>query len=144
MSEKEKALVRRFFEGVNKDKAAFMATVDELYATDYVEHGGTGEDTRGIQDYKQSMNEFYGAFPDVHATLDDMIVEGDRVAVRFTLSFTHKGEFMGAPPTNKKVTMEEICIIRIADGKFVETWARYDTSGFMQQLGLVPTPRKEE
>jgi len=143
MSAKEiKALVRRFFEGVNKGKAAFMAAIDELYATDYVEHGGTGEDRRGIKAYKKSMGEFYSAFPDIHATLDDMVVEGDRVAVRFTLSYTHKGEFMGAPPTNKKVTTEEICIIRIAGGKFVETWARYDTLGLMQQLGIVPTAKK--
>ena len=137
-----KALVRRFFEEVNKGKAAFMAAVDELFAADYVEHGGTGEDTRGIKDYKQSMSEFYSAFPDVHVTLDDLVVEGDRVAVRFTLGGTHKGEFMGSPPTSKKVTIREIGIIRIVGGKFVESWMRYDTLGLMQQLGLVPTPGK--
>jgi len=57
---------------------------------------------------------------DVHFTLDDMIVEGDKVAVRHTFSGTHKGESMGIPPTNKKVTIWEIDIIRIAGGKFVE------------------------
>jgi len=67
-----------------------MATIDELHATDYIEHGGAGQDTHGIQEYKQSMSEFYRAFPDVHATLDDIIVEGDRAAVRFALSFTIK------------------------------------------------------
>jgi len=143
MSAKDpKALVRRFFEEVNKGKAAFMAVVDELFDADYVEHGGTGEDTRGIKNYKQSMNEFYSAFPDVHVTLDDMVVEGDKVAVRFTLNGTHKGEFMGIPPTNKKWTIEEVGIICIAGGKFLESWMRYDTLGWQQQLGLVPTPGK--
>jgi len=143
MSAKDlKALVRRFFEEASKGKAATIAAIDELFATDYVEHGGTGEDTRGIKDYKQSMSEFYSAFPDVHVTLDDTVVEGDRVAVRFTLGGTHKGEFMGSPPTSKKVTIREIGIIRIVGGKFVESWMRYDTLGLMQQLGLVPTPGK--
>jgi predicted ester cyclase len=73
-----------------------------------------------------------------------MIVEGDKVAVRYTLTGTHKGEFMGALATKKKVTMEEIIIIRIVGGKFVESWARYDTLGFMQQLGLIPTTKKEK
>jgi predicted ester cyclase len=88
------------------------------------------------------MSGFYGAVPDVHVTINDMVVEGDKVAVRFTLSGTHKGEFMGAPPTGKKVMIEEIGIIRIVGGKFVESWMRYDTLGFMQQLGLVPASRK--
>ena len=121
-----------------------MPAIDALFATDYVEHGGTGEDTRGIKNYKQSMNEFYSAFPDVHVTLDDMVVEGDKVATRWTLTGTHKGEFMGRRPTNKKVTVWGITIDRIAGGKFVESWVRYDNLGFMQQLGLVPTPGKEK
>lgn len=144
MSVKEiKTIVSRFFKAVNKGEAAFMAAVDELFSADYVEHGGTGEDTRGIKNYKQSMNEFYNAFPDVHVTLDDMIAEGDRVAVRFTLNGTHKGGFMGIPPTKKKWTIGEIGIIRITNGKFVESWMRYDTLGFQQQLSLIPTPGKD-
>ena len=138
MSAKDlRALVRRFFEETNKGKASIIAAIDELFATDYIEHGGTGEDTCGIKSYKRSMSEFYTAFPDVHVTLDDTVVEGDRVAVRFTLSGIHKGEFMGIPPTSKMVTIREIGIIRIAGGKFVESWMRYDTLGLMQQLGLV-------
>jgi len=57
---------------------------------------------------------------------------------------THKGEFMGIPPTNKKVTISAITIDRIAGGKYVEEWLRFDTLDFMQQLGIVPTPKKEK
>ena len=117
-----------------------MTAIDELFATDYVEHGGTGEDIHGIKDYKKSISDIFSAFPDIHFTINDMVVEGDKVAVRFTFSGTHKGEFMGVSPTNKKVTMWEIYIDRVAGGKFVESWVRYDTLGLMQQLGLVPTP----
>ena len=143
MSAKEiKALERRLYEECNKGKAAAMAVIDELYATDLVYHSSTGRNIRGIKDYKQHVSDMYSAFPDFHFTIDDMVVEGDKVAVRLTATGTHKGEFRGIPPTNKKVTVWEIQIDRVAGGKFVEGWSRYDTLGLMQQLGLIPTPGK--
>jgi len=143
MSVKEiKALERRWFEEWNKGKAAAMAVADELCATDYVVHSGTGENIRGLKDFKQSYSELYSAFPDIHFTIEDMVAEGDKAAVRWTMTGTHKGEFSGIPPTNKKVTIWATTIDRVAGGKFVETWERYDTLGLMQQLGAVPTSRK--
>ncbi len=82
------------------------------------------------------------AFPDLHVTLDDIIVEGDKAAIRFTGTGTHKGELMGIPATNKKATWSSVEIDRFAGGKFVESWERFDTLGVMQQLGVVPTPGK--
>jgi len=141
-AKENKALVRRWLEEANKGKAAAMAIIDELYATDIVAHSGTGKDIRGLKDYKQSTSETYNAFPDIHFTVDGLVVEGDKVACRWTLTGTHKGEYMGIPPTNRKVTMWLIHIYRIVGGKFVEIWSRYDTLGLMQQLGAVPTPEK--
>jgi len=137
-----KALERRWFEESNKGKAAAMTVIDELHATDYVFHSGTGKDIRGLKDYKQYIRRYYSAFPDLHLTIDDMVVEGDKVAIRWTMSGTHKGEIEGIPPTGKKMTIWGISIERVVGGKFVETWETYDTMGFMQQLGLVPTPGK--
>ena len=137
-----KALERRWFEESNKGKAAAMTVIDELHATDYVFHSGTGKDIRGLKDYKQYIRRYYSAFPDLHLTIDDMVVEGDKVAIRWTMSGTHKGEIEGIPPTGKKMTIWGISIERVVNGKFVETWETYDTLGFMQQLGLVPTPGK--
>jgi len=117
-----------------------MAIMDELYATDIVFHGATGEDIHGLKDYKQFFSNLFDAFPDLHFTFDDMVVEGDKVACRWTFTGTHKGEFRGIPPTNKKVTIWAITISRIVGGKAVEEWERFDTLGWMQQLGLVPTP----
>ena len=137
-----KVLGRRVVEAWNEGKATVMAVVDEVFATDIVYHGGGGKDIRGIKDYKQHVSEFYNAFPDLHFTIEDMVVEGDKVAMRVTLTGTHKGEFHGVPATNMKVTVSVIQIDRIAGGKFVEGWSRYDTFGLMQQLGLIPTPGK--
>jgi predicted ester cyclase len=144
MSAKEiKSLERRWIKEWNKGKAAIMAAIDELFATDYVEHGGGGEETHGLKDYKQSISELFSAFPDIHFTLDDMVVEGDKAAVCFTFSGTHKGEFKGILPTGKKWKMWGIYIDRIVGGKFVESWVRYDTLGWMQQLGLISTSEQK-
>jgi len=142
LAERIKALARWTFEEWNKGKAATMGSIDRTYDTNYVFHSGVGRDIRGLKDFKQYMGAYYDAIPDVHWTLDDVVVEGDKVASRWTFTGTHKGELMGIPPTNKKVTMWGIEIDRVAGGKFIEGWARFDTLGFMQQLGAIPTPKK--
>lgn len=134
--EENKALVRRLVEEVwNKGN---MAVADELLATDYVFHHPTGQDLHGSEKYKQLVGVVRSAFPDLHFTIDDVVAEGDKVVYRWSLSATHKGEFRGIQPTGKKVTIWAICIERIADGKFVEAWERYDTLGLMRQLGVIP------
>jgi steroid delta-isomerase-like uncharacterized protein len=136
--------MRRVIQAWNKGKGAAMAAIDETVATNCVFHGATGEDVRGLKKIKQVMSEFYDAFPDVHHTIDDMIVEGDKIVVRFTYTGTHKGEIVGIPPTNKKVTVSGIDIFRFSGDKRVEGWERFDTLGLMQQLGVVPTPKKQK
>lgn len=141
--EEIKALMRRLFEEYNKGKAAAMAATDELYAADFVYHGVGGEEIRGLKSIKQSESEGFIAFPDYHFTIEDMVVEGDKVATRVTLTGTHTGEFMGVPPTNKKVTVWAMTISRISGGKIVESWEMMDTLGLMQQLGAIPTSKAE-
>jgi predicted ester cyclase len=144
MSAKDlKALVRRSIEESNKGKAAAIAMVDKLFASGCVLHSVSGRDY-GVAEHKKYTSEIYNAFPDMNFTLDDMIVEGDKVVWRWTWTGTHKSEFMGRPPTNVKVTLWTISIARVAGGKFVEIWQRSDTLGLMQQLGLIPTPKKEK
>ncbi len=136
MSAKEnKELVHRFLEEFNKGKAAAMAAIDRSI------------DMRGdLKDFKQMESEMYDAFPDMHVTIDDMVAEGDKVAARTTWTGTHKGEFMGIPPTNKKVTISLIFIDRFAGGKIVEDHGEYSALDLMRQLGLkeIPTPKKEK
>jgi predicted ester cyclase len=137
-----RAFERHFVEEWNKGKAAAMAVIDETVATNIVSHRETGEEIHGLKDFKQLVSGIFDAFPDIHWTIDDMVSEGDKVAVRFTLTGTHKGVYMGVPPTNKKGTMWAIEILRFVGGKSVESWSRMDTLGLMQQLGVIPTPRK--
>jgi steroid delta-isomerase-like uncharacterized protein len=145
MSTKDlKAFVRHIFEEWNKGKATGMAAIERAVATNYVFHRGTGEDVHGPKDFKQYMSGLYSSFPDNQMIPDDIIVEGDKAVVRFTFTGTHKGEFMGIPPTNKKVTGSIIEMHRFDGGKLVETWQRFDSLGLMQQLGVLPMPKKEK
>jgi steroid delta-isomerase-like uncharacterized protein len=137
-AEELKALERRSYEEMNKKN---LVALSELYANDFVAHTGVGGERRGLEEYKKYVNEMITAFPDFHFTVHDILAESDKVVVRWTLTGTHKGEFSGIPPTNKKVTVWGIDIDRVAGGKFVEGWCRFDTLGMMQQLGLILGPK---
>jgi predicted ester cyclase len=81
---------------------------------------------------------FFTAFPDIHFVAEDCIAKGDLVVQRLTSKGTHKGEFMGIPPTGKSLTVTAIEIFRIAEDKIVEQWVEADYLGLMQQLGVIP------
>jgi len=88
---------------------------------------------------KQLITAYRTGFPDLHVLIEDMVAEEDKVASRFIVRGTHKGELMGIPPTGKQVTVSSILISRFADGKWAEDWANYDALGMMQQIGAIPT-----
>lgn len=120
-----------------------MAVVDELIATNYIDHDKRPDlVARDPESFKQVVTMLLTAFPDLRVTIEDQIAEGDKVASRFTMRGTHKGEFMGIAPTGRQVTFTGIGIRRIAGGKLVEIWMNMDDLGMMQQLGVVPKPTR--
>jgi len=133
-AEKNKALVRRLIEAWNTRN---WAVFDEVMAPNCVDHYALPGQKPGREGYREAQISVTNAFPDIKFTIEDMIVEGDKVVVRLTCSGTHRGEFMGIAPTNKRVTVPEISIWRIVGGKFVEEWGFGDRLGFMQQLGVI-------
>ncbi len=78
------------------------------------------------------------AMPDLNYSAEDMIGEADKVVTRYTARFTHKGTFMGIPPTGKQIVARGVEINRIKDGKITETWDFMDYMGLMAQLGAGP------
>ena len=80
------------------------------------------------------------AFANIGVSIENMVAEGDKVAVRFTVSGTHKGEFMGIPATGRQFTIMEIRIYRIAAGRIVEHWGLLDQTELLQQLGVTSAP----
>lgn len=135
--EANKALVHRLFDGAITGN---FDIIDELMVADYLFHDPVSPvEVRGPEGYKQEFGMYLHAFPDIQITFEQMIAEGDKVAIRWTLSGTHEGTLMGVAPTGTPVTVTGISMYRVADGKFVETWASYDAMGMMQQLAAPPT-----
>ena len=135
-TEENKALVRRFYEEVfnKKNLAGLNAFVDPQI----IEHALPPGLSAGSEGTRQFIGMYLAAFPDLHLTAEDMVAEGDEVAARFTMRGTHRGEFMGIPPTGKQVTMTGIQIVRIAGGRIAENWVNLDALGMLQQLGVIP------
>ena len=137
-TEENKALGRRWIEEIwNKGN---LGVLDELATADFVFHWAPPGVASNLEGYKQVVTMFRSAFQDMQVTVDDIVAEGDKVAVRWTGHSTHKGEFMGIPPTGKQVTTTGITISRTVGGKAVEEWNEMDMMGMMMQLGVVPPP----
>ncbi len=129
------ALVRQVLDLIDERKldAAF-----ELYAADYIYHGPGGQELRGRDGIRGLWDVYLTGFPDLSSTVEDMISEGDKVVLRWTIQGTHTGEFLGVPASDKKITLPITEIFRIADGQLVEAWDQYDRMTVMQQIGAIP------
>jgi steroid delta-isomerase-like uncharacterized protein len=129
-----KAVIRRFYEQLNRKN---MGVIDELVSGGFIQHASipTGAGRSGLKTF---FGQLRSAFPDFNFTIDDMIAEGDRVAIRMTCRYTHKGTFMGVAPTGKAVVLMKMDVMRFVNGKIVEHWDAADRLGLLQQLGVVP------
>ena len=136
-----KAIVRRLYEEVwNKRR---LDVVEELISPSHALNDPivSGSQT-GPELYKRRVVEFTASFPDLRFTIEDMIAEKGKVVVCWTISGTHKGEFMDIPATGKKVSVEGITIHHIANGKILDSYARWDALGLLRQLGDVSPLRQ--
>jgi predicted ester cyclase len=136
-SEQTRAAVTAFFEQVwNRGR---VEQASAFLAPTFVSHNGFGVQIVGPQEYGQSVRGLRAAFPDFHTTIEDVIVEGDRVAVRGTDRGTHAAEFLGHPATGRQTVNTWIEIFRLQDGKAVEGWVEADTRRFEEQLSQPAT-----
>jgi predicted ester cyclase len=140
-TEENKALIRRWLEGVDTGE---IAVVDEFLDSRYVDHNPPPFPglSSGIEGARQAFTYALNAFSEFRHEIEDQYADGDRVITRLTGYGKHTGEFLGIPPTGKEVKMEGIAIHRIADGKIVEHWAQIDAVGLLQQLGAIPLPEQ--
>ncbi len=136
--EKNKAILRRQHveELFNKGN---LSIADEIISPEYVYHSPTGE-VKGPEGIKQMVTTFRTAFPDGRFIIDDMVAEGDKVAVRYSWTGTFKGEYMGISPTGKKANLTSAIFYRFKSGKEVEAISFSDSLTMYQQLGI-PIPQ---
>lgn len=84
---------------------------------------------------KQAYATLLAAFPNLHYTIEDMVAEGDKVAWRWTMRGTHKGVFLGFPPTEQDVIVHGASFERIAGDKIIERWAILPDAEVLRQIG---------
>jgi steroid delta-isomerase-like uncharacterized protein len=135
--DENKKLYLRLAEEVLTNKN--LALVEELIAPDFREHAGSEVRCVGIEGFKAARLRRNTAFPNWKVTVHDTIAEGDKVVARATGQGTHLGEYMGIPPTGRRIKVSWIAIYRIADGKLAEHWQQIDELGLRQQLGVTLT-----
>ncbi|NUS47645.1 MAG: ester cyclase, partial [Gemmatimonadaceae bacterium] len=97
---------------------------------------GVPQPVRGVEAWKALLQGFLTAFPDLKFTIDDYVADGDRVAMRWHATGTHRGPLGPVPPTNRPVEIDGVIFDYLEDGKVRERWEQYDQSLMMQQLGL--------
>ena len=120
----------------NKDASG----IERFIAPNY--RGFDGEEViSGLEGYKEHFVTLTTGFPDLRITIRDM-QEENRVVARFSVEATHTGDFVGIPPTGKRVRITGIAIARISNGQLVEEHANTDGLGLMTQLGVIPEPPK--
>lgn len=139
-TDESKAILHRLIEGFWNDRN--MDVADEIVHPEATSPSAPFLPP-GPQGFKVIANMVFTGFPDFHMTIDRVVAEGDRVGALYTETGTHQGDFIGIPPTGKKAVWTEFAILRIADGKIVESWFETDMATMMQQLGLVPGPGAE-
>jgi len=136
-TEENKAIVLAYQEACNADD---LDALDRLVSAALVSHNPTPGLPAGLEGGKLAHRATRAAFPDLHYHTEDLIAEGDRVVQRFSLHGTHRGAFMGLPPTGTEIHLNGISIFRLEKGKIVEHWAVQDGLALMIQLGIFTPP----
>jgi steroid delta-isomerase-like uncharacterized protein len=139
MSPDNKSIVRRLYEEVwNKRKLGVM---NELVSPSHALHGPLYSGPAvGPEVYRRQISLFVAGFPDLRFAIEDTVAEQDKVVVCWTFSGTHKGEFMGVPATDKKVSVDGITIHVLSKGIIMDSYVSLDMWGMMQQLGVITAP----
>lgn len=139
-----KETFRRFCDAMSTgDPELISEAIDEFVEPDALIRTPLPLETTGAEKLKEVFARLHRAYPDLKVTVEDVIAEGDKVVGRNTVTGTHRGEYMGLPPTGKSVSYDEIFIFRFANGRIVETWGVVDVFAQMRQLGMIPQPRSQ-
>jgi steroid delta-isomerase-like uncharacterized protein len=136
MSEHSKSLLLRYAEEVWNQRN--LEVIEEIFSPDHVYHDPIlTQLARGPEGVRQKVEIFTAAFPDSHVISNDVVAEGDRVALLWTYSGTHTGEMMGIAPTGKRGEAQGVHFCRVRDGRIIESRNLWNGLSFLQQLGLV-------
>ena len=120
-----------------------LSLFDEIFSSEYVLHRNDGIDIIGIDASKENVTSTRTSFPDFNVAVDDLIITGDKVVMRWTITGTNTGPLGDLPPTGKKFKVSGVTIGHFVDGKAREAWMFYNEVLSLSQLGFTITPPEE-
>lgn len=132
----KKLLMKRFTDFINTASDELAGELISAQAMFFVPV--RSQPLQGPDGYQEIIAMMRAGFPDIQWTLEELIIEGDRVAARFTMRGTHHGSFLGVPPSGKTIEVKAVNFYRFADGQIVEEHGQPDLLGLLQQIGTVP------
>lgn len=131
--EQNLATQERLGEAVN---AGNLDALTEVFAPNVVDHDPAPDQAAGPEGFQQFFAGVASAFPDAHIDVETMVADEDNIAIAYTLTGTHQGDFMGVAPTGRAFTARGVQIARFENGLIVERWGSSDQLGILQQLGV--------
>ncbi|GGK06833.1 hypothetical protein GCM10010123_40730 [Pilimelia anulata] len=146
IEENKAVVIRAYTDGMNKKD---MSVIRECFAPDYVNYFPAGEgEVRGIEEFTRVLGDFLNAFDDLVFTVEDVLGEGDKVALRWSATGIHTGNYTGIPPTTiipptgREISFSATDVYHVVGGRIIEEWNTLDGWDIMKQMGAVhgPTP----
>jgi C-1 hydroxylase len=133
--EENKALIRRFVAEVLNTRS--LDRIGEFLAPTYVDHSSDFDDRPPIEALRAGFELWYRSFPDHRIAIQEPVAEEDLVASRSVCQATHQGEYLGVPPSGKRIVFTAHELYRIDAGKIAEHWEIWDEAALLRQLGLI-------
>ncbi len=125
---------KKMGEAINK---GHLEVLREVFTADVVDHDPAPEQGAGPEGFIHFFTEFRSAFPDLAIAVEHMVADEDNIAIAYTATGTHKGDFMGIPATGKRIKVRGMQIARYENGKIAERWGSSDELGLLKQIGAV-------
>jgi steroid delta-isomerase-like uncharacterized protein len=141
MTDQYPTIIHRWFAEVWSNGRA--EAIDEMFDPDVIIHGladTSGKEVRGPAAFKSFHQSFLEAFPDIQVLVEDTVIEGDKIAARCLVKGTHIGDGLGVKGSGKPVEFTGMCMVRVKDGKILESWNSFDFLTLMKQIEMVGPP----
>jgi steroid delta-isomerase-like uncharacterized protein len=122
----------------NAVNSGHLDDLDDVFAPNVVDHDPAPNQGPGPEGFKQFFTDLRSAFPDLTVMPEHADATEDDIALAYTMTGTHKGDFLGVAPTGKRITARGMQIARFENGKIVERWGSSDELGILKQLGVMP------
>jgi steroid delta-isomerase-like uncharacterized protein len=129
------ATLERLATAVNNGQ---LDDLDQVFARNVVDHDPAPDQGPGPDGFKKFFSTLRSAFPDLHIAPEHVDSTEDDIALAYTITGTHKGDFLGVAPTGKQISARGMQIARFENGKIVERWGSSDELGILKQLGVTP------